>query len=187
MIKSDCRKLFLEKRKQISAEERTQLSQKICDTLIHSFDFTGRNVSLFLPIESKHEVDTFLIINKLKQVNSIIGLPIADFQTNTIKHYIYESLDQLKISEYGIPEPVYGKELNPEEIEFVIVPLLCADFRGYRVGYGKGFYDRLLDRVSEKCITIGISYFELIDQIDDINEFDKKLMYYCSPTQFIQF
>src|SRR5690606_4311417 len=118
---------------------------------------------------------------KLKQVNSIIGLPIADFQTNTIKHYIYESLDQLKISEYGIPEPVYGKELNPEEIEFVIVPLLCADFRGYRVGYGKGFYDRLLDRVSEKCITIGISYFELIDQIDDINEFDKKLMYYCSP------
>ena len=59
---------------------------------------------------------------------------------------------------YGIDEPVNGVDVEPSAIDMVIVPLLCFDTRGYRVGYGKGYYDRFLKKCRKDCIKVGFSY-----------------------------
>ena len=75
----------------------------------------------------------------------------------------------------------------PAEIDLVIVPLLCFDKKGNRVGYGKGYYDRFLKQCRKDCIKIGFSYFDPIDQVEDINKFDVKLDYGITPDAIYQF
>ena len=63
----------------------------------------------------------------------------------------------------------------------VILPLLAFDQQGYRVGYGKGFYDKFLSGCREDCLKVGFSYFEPIETIDDCNEFDVPLDLCITP------
>ena len=63
----------------------------------------------------------------------------------------------------------------------VLVPLLAFDSKGYRVGYGKGFYDRFLKQCRNDCVKIGLSYFEPIDAINDAGEFDVPLDFCITP------
>ena len=54
-------------------------------------------------------------------------------------------------NKYGITEPVNGVKIDPEEIDMMLVPLFAFDKRGYRVGYGKGYYDRFTEQVQTGC------------------------------------
>ena len=65
--------------------------------------------------------------------------------------------------------------MAPSEIDVVLVPLLCSDGQGYRVGYGKGFYDRFLVKCRPDCRKIGLSYFPPVDRIEDVTESDVKM------------
>lgn len=175
MTKAECRKQYTEKRKQLSAVEIEHQSNTILDTLLNTFDFNGKTISVFLPIQAKREVNTYPILDKHNSLNCRIALPVADFQTNSMFHYLYEHSGQLVINEYGIPEPVAGTPVAAEEIDIVIVPLLCFDKKGYRVGYGKGFYDRFLSTCRPDCLFIGLSFFDGIDEIEDCSPDDVPL------------
>lgn len=175
MTKSECRKHYTEKRKQLSAVEIESQSKIILETLLNTFDFNGKTISVFLPIQAKREINTYPILNKRTELNYRVALPVANFETNTMFHYLYEHPGQLVTSEYGIPEPVSGTPVLTEEIDIVLVPLLCFDQKGYRVGYGKGFYDRFLSCCRTDCLFIGLSFFEGIDTIDDISSDDVRL------------
>jgi 5-formyltetrahydrofolate cyclo-ligase len=63
----------------------------------------------------------------------------------------------------------------------IIIPLLAFDEKGYRVGYGKGFYDRYLKECREDCLKIGLSYFEAVPSVDDAAEFDVPLDFCITP------
>ncbi len=76
---------------------------------------------------------------------------------------------------WGISEPSSGARIKPEEIDMVVVPLLCFDVSGHRTGYGKGFYDRFLAACRSDCVKIGVSHFGPVDRIDDIREHDVRL------------
>jgi 5-formyltetrahydrofolate cyclo-ligase len=90
-------------------------------------------------------------------------------------------------NDYSIAEPVNGIDISAEDIDAVFVPLLCFDSKGYRVGYGKGFYDRFLSNCREDVIRIGFSYFEAVDSIEDINEFDVPLNICITPNKLYEF
>jgi 5-formyltetrahydrofolate cyclo-ligase len=98
-----------------------------------------------------------------------------------MKHILFESEDQLELSSWGIPEPKKGKQVAPDRFEIVFVPLLAADTRGYRVGYGKGFYDRFLKKCAPNCQFVGLHLFGYEDHIDDINSTDMQLHACISP------
>ena len=68
-------------------------------------------------------------------------------------------------------------------IDIFIIPLLISDKKGNRVGYGKGYYDKLLANYP-KSIKIGLSLFEPINQINDINKYDIKMEYLILPDNF---
>jgi len=75
-----------------------------------------------------------------------------------------EDLSSLERGAYGIPEPSGGQKASPEEIEFAAVPGVAFDREGYRLGFGKGYYDRLLKKISAP--KVGVAYsFQVIDYV----------------------
>lgn len=80
-------------------------------------------------------------------------------------------------NELGFMQPAEGTDVLPEEIDMVIVPMLAADTSGYRVGYGKGYYDHFLKKCREDVVKIGFSYFEPVEAIEDINPLDIPIDY----------
>jgi 5-formyltetrahydrofolate cyclo-ligase len=73
------------------------------------------------------------------------------------------------------------------ELDMIFVPLLAFDTRGYRVGYGKGFYDKYLAGCSNDCIKVGFSYFGPVSSIDDHHEFDVPLDLCITPQNIYVF
>lgn len=182
MEKTALRKIFKDKRKELSVEERELLSQMIADNLLDQFDLQNKNVSVFLPIERLQEINTWNIID---QVKANFYLPVV--KGKELKHVLFESKDQLEVSDWGIPEPIEGKEVSPTKLDCVLVPLLTIDTKGNRVGYGAGFYDGFLKDCRPNCQLIGLSYFEPVEQISDIHEADIPLHFCISPNSIHHF
>lgn len=187
LTKAECRKLFSEKREQLSPSAVAVASEKIADLLFSSFDLREKTMSMFLPIERKIELNTYLILEKVLLLGGQICLPKADFQHKELVHYLYESSAQLVTSAYGIREPAFGEIIPADAIDIVIVPLLAFDLKGYRVGYGMGFYDRFLAHCKPTTVFIGLSAFEPIARIKDRNDMDLPLHFCVTPEKVYSF
>lgn len=174
MNKIEIRKRAQLERKSLSEANLTDLNAKLL-TQFTLLDFSQvKIVHIFLPIKQKNEPDTFLIIDWLSTHHPQIKIlvPKADFETMAMSSHVYQGLEDLKTNAYDIPEPQQAIA-DTDAIDLVIVPLLAFDERGYRVGYGKGFYDRFLAGSLAK--KVGLSFFAAIDVIDDIHENDMRL------------
>lgn len=172
MIKKELRKLYKQKRKRLTKSEIENFQQKIY-AQIFEIDFSElEKIHIFLSIEKQKEIDTYPIIKFLRSINKTIIISKSDFSTNTLQHFIFDELTKLEINSYGIPEPINAVEIDVKEIDLVFVPLLISDKQNYRVGYGKGFYDRFLSECKTNVKTIGLNFFTPINIIKDINEFD---------------
>ena len=84
-----------------------------------------------------------------------------------------------------IPEPKEGIIFNPKQLDVVFIPLLIFDLKGYRVGYGKGFYDRFLSECKSEVLKVGLSFFDPVDKIIDIRSEDIK-MDFCVNSEGIK-
>lgn len=187
MLKVDIRKEFKERRKNLSKKERINLSNQIAQVIANSFTLENKVVSIFLPIKRLNEVNTTFLIDHLKHSNCIVSTPVSDFNNLQLKHVIYNDKTILKNNEWGIPEPIEGEEIQPGDLNFVFVPLLVTDRNGYRVGYGKGFYDRFLAQCSKGTIFIGLNYFDDLIDIEDINKGDVPLHFLVTPSKILEF
>ena len=187
MTKSESRKTYLSLRAQFTNEEIECFSNQITNQLFSNFDFSDKIISVFLPIVGKNEMNTNLFIKRLANLKSTVGIPKADFNTFELTHFRYDSESQLEISNYGIPEPISGEVLPANTFNFVIVPLIIFDKKGYRTGYGKGFYDRFLSYCSTETIFIGVSFFEPIEILSDVHSNDIPLHYCVTPNSIYKF
>lgn len=104
---------------------------------------------------------------------------------NTMKHYIWNDETQFEANQWGVLEPVGGQEVNARLLDVVLVPMLVADIRGNRVGYGKGYYDRFLAQCRPDVKTIGISYFDVLDEMIDVGYWDVPLKNIITPEGFL--
>ncbi len=185
--KKELRLEFQNKRNQLNKFEINALSEKIFNHLENAFDFKNKTLSIFLTIEKKNEIKTLEFINKYIS-SSIITSPISDFKNSTLKHIrLFNLEEQLKENKYGIPEPQFGDFVDVKKIDIVLVPLLIFDLEGYRVGYGKGFYDRFLSNCSQNCKFIGLSLFEPISKIEDPDQYDIPLHMVITPNKAYHF
>ncbi len=181
MYKKELRKLYKEKRKKLTIEEIKKRQENIYKQ-VFAFDFSKvKNIHIFLPIKHQKEIDTYPIIAFLRKKEKNIIISKSDFSTATLQHFLLEENTELQINKYGIPEPVKAKEMPVKEIDLVFVPLLISDELNYRVGYGKGFYDRFLSACKKEVISVGLNFFAPITIIEDINEFDIALHTVISP------
>jgi len=135
----------------------------------------------YMPILKKKEPNIELFLSFLKQKFSLkqFAFPVVDGLN--MRAFLSDEKTSFAPNRWGIVEPVDGLFLLPEQLDLIMVPLLICDQKGYRVGYGKGYYDRYLSQVSPACLKVGFSYFEPIDQIDDLQDFDVPLDYVITP------
>jgi 5-formyltetrahydrofolate cyclo-ligase len=189
MLKSNLRKIYREKRSLLTATER----MKMDDLLLIQFQklsFDPIHVLLsYSPSETHAEPNTYLFSSYLNYM--IPGLqtcyPVTDFTSLEMKPMRVNDYTEFNLTKYGIEEPLDGIETDPQEIDMVFVPMLICDQSGYRVGFGKGFYDRFLVQCREDVLKIGFSYFEPVERIDDTHEFDIPLNFCITPERVIEF
>ena len=172
MQKAVLRKIYKKKRQELSLETIEKLQESIYQQ-VFEYDFSAVNViHVFLPIEKQKEINTYPIIHFLRKKGKQIIISKSNFSNNTLQHFIFETNTKLILNAYGIPEPIDAKEINVKEIDLVFVPLLISDQQNYRVGYGKGFYDRFLSECKASVETIGLNFFPPISKIEDCNQYD---------------
>ncbi|MDQ2720741.1 MAG: 5-formyltetrahydrofolate cyclo-ligase [Bacteroidota bacterium] len=189
MTKKELRNIYKEKRKEISLEK----IEKYNDLILINFQKINlgdvKCVHTYLASLKLREADTAKIIRYLKFKNPGIKVtvPKIDIRSGKMHHHVFDDTMEIINNDYGIDEPVSEIKITETEIDLVIVPLLAFDKSGFRVGYGKGYYDKFLSQCREDVIKIGVSFFEPVDEIEDINQFDLTLNYCATPEQLFAF
>jgi 5-formyltetrahydrofolate cyclo-ligase len=191
MQKSTLRKYYLTKRKALSSREILEKSQQICDLFFQEIGLnTVKFLHVFLPIKKQNEIDTFLIIRRLQEEYPKINIVVSrsNLDSFEMQHFILEECNLIE-NKWGILEPSEAtkRQIQPQEIDLVIIPLLVFDKQGNRVGYGKGFYDRFLQKCSPKSLKVGLCLEESMELIEDLNEFDVKMDVCITPDEIWKF
>ncbi|WP_159473129.1 5-formyltetrahydrofolate cyclo-ligase [Chryseobacterium sp. 18068] len=186
MKKSEFRKIYLEKRNNLSQDEISLLSKRIFKNFINYFKpVSDQKIHIFIPIEKFKEINTQIFIDYFLSRNIKIFVPkIVDTKLISVEIF---SDTQFETNNWGISEPVSNEDSEVLDFDFVITPLLYCDFKGNRVGYGKGFYDQFFENISKDSKKIGVNYFNPDDMIDDIWENDITLDYLVTPTEVLSF
>jgi 5-formyltetrahydrofolate cyclo-ligase len=143
-MKSQLRKLALQKRRELDVQT---LSEKIMNNLFSIEEYKcAKNVLTYFPL--KYEVQTQA---SLSDDSKIWYLPRVN--GNNLEVCLYDS-QQLVKGNFNIQEPTNDKISDLSFIDMVIIPCVAADKNGYRIGYGKGYYDRFLPNISRDCVKV---------------------------------
>jgi 5-formyltetrahydrofolate cyclo-ligase len=188
MTKKEARKIFKEKRNAISESDRLKWD----DLVLIQFQTLDLpyidHVLSFYPIFENREINTFIITDYLHFKNPALNICYPKMIAGNQMQAISCNADSVfEANEYGILEPLDTDSVDPIQLDMVIVPLLAFDERGYRVGYGKGYYDRFLKNCREDCLKVGFSYFEAVPYIEDAAEFDVPLDLCITPQRIYVF
>jgi len=161
--KDDIREDYKQRRKLMSPEEKFRRDALICEAAERLISFRyAEYVLLYAALAD--EIDVSAIARSALQKNKKVLFPRCDKKTHTMQYHIVNSLDELVEDSYGILEPPADNPIYDVENEtggaVCFVPGLVYDRAGYRLGYGKGFYDRYLSAFNG-C-TIGVVYSDYI-------------------------
>lgn len=154
---------FSARRDALELSERELRSAKICSYVEGLVSFKHADiVLLYAPIKS--EIDVMPIALSALSKGKRVAFPRCNKENRTMKFHFISSFDDFEIGAYGIREPKAELPVfDPSSTQGVAVcflPGLAFDVFGYRLGYGKGYYDKFLNSFSG-C-TIGVTYTELI-------------------------
>ena len=177
--KQRMRELLIQKRRMLSAEERTAQSELILSQLEKMTVFReAKTVLLYYP--KNNEVDVLPLFKRYKR-DKVLLLPVT--HRNGMTANPYEGNDKMHRGKVGIPEPT----TPPFEgnIDVIIVPAVAFDKEGNRLGRGGGYYDRFLKKQSHATF-IGVGYdFQLVDEVP-VRKHDQKMHRIILPSQTIQ-
>lgn len=143
MDKESLRKYAKETRKKTNCDE---MSEAICENIIFSDAFkSAKNVMIYYPFGS--EINILKLTEKADK-NWLLPRVNGD----EMDVYFFKKGDTLSYNQWQIPEPcIEEQKAEKKDIDLVIIPGLCADKKGFRLGYGLGFYDRFLRNIPQKC------------------------------------
>ncbi len=159
--------IFIRKKKFKNFEN---IETKILD-IIKDLKFKIKTIGGYYPIN--YELDCLPVLKKLVEKNFSISLPVIG-ASNQMNFFNWSLDTYLKVNSMGIPEPVSKTIVYPD---LILVPLVGFDKNKFRLGYGGGYYDRHLEKISKfkKFKTIGLSFsFQEVKKLP-VNKFDKKL------------
>ncbi len=189
ILKKDLiRKTYLEKRQTLCSSKLKEVSSQLVHNTIELIkQFKPKCLHCFLPIHSKGEIDTMPIIKYCWENNINVVVPVSNFESKTLKTAEFKPETKMKQTKNNITEPIEPVWKKNENIDIIITPLLAFDSKGYRVGYGKGFYDRFFASENTHAKRIGISLFESCNTIENINDHDIPLTHCVTPSKIYSF
>jgi len=165
LSKEELRKKILICRGNLSQEEVREKSEQI-KNLFFSLPLIKESKNFFVYIsDNRGEVETRAIIGTLFEMEKKVWIPRVEGY-NLVWHLIdKERIKKLKANSWGIEEPLAIWEPFTERVPektVCVVPGIVFDQRGYRIGYGKGFFDRFLSK-NRRCISVGLCYrFQIV-------------------------
>ena len=188
MQKTELRKAYKEKRAQLTESQIEDLSLQVANRLLELPIWDKIYYHLFLSITESKEIQTEYILHILHAKDKEIVISKSIFKTLEMKNFLLTDNTKIVKSKYNIPEPVDGIAVPENKLEVIFIPLLAFDSNGNRVGYGAGFYDKMLAKCNPNCIKVGLSFFEVTtDVIEDMHSNDVTLDYCVTPSQVYQF
>lgn len=183
MNKNELRAVYRKKRRELSESERMRLD----DLML--IQFQGVSIPFleylftYWPIEENHEPNTHIFTEFLRFRNPELKVAYPVIDPNSIEmNALFTDLDTpFEKTSFNLFEPQQGELILPNQFDLVLVPLLCADKEGCRVGYGKGYYDKFLTDCRPDCLKVGLSYFEPVERINDKADYDVPLDLCITP------
>lgn len=189
MTKAELRKVYLAKRQELSLAEIAEASNQIADRFFREVDLSGvTNLSTFVRVAKFAEIDTSAIYYNIWRNRPWIRTfaPQTDVETGDLRNLALFPDTPFVENRWGVREPAAGDVIDPLLLDIVIVPMLCGDAAGHRVGYGKGIYDRFLFACRPGCLKVGVNYFPPIESIAS-GEHDIRLDMCITPERVYHF
>lgn len=171
-----------------SHEELTDKSDLVEEKLFTFANFIEADHALFY-LQRNSEIPTKNIIRKSLEIKKGVVLPAFSESKHSIQLFCITDFDRdLIMGEFNVlePDPETCKKIPLEEIDIAVIPGLAFDEKGGRIGFGEGFYNRLIPRLPETTRKVALAYEEQIaDQIEmesrkyniDIIITDKRIIY----------
>lgn len=156
-VKKNLRAQFRQYRERMSPEKKQRYDAAILQRFLSLREYETTQ-TIFSYVSKSIEVDTTELIRTILASGKKTAVPLCFPKTLGMKFYEIGSLDELVSGTYGVLEPVPsdGKLIKNSKNSICIVPGLSFDSQGYRLGYGKGYYDRFLSGF--QGITVGLCY-----------------------------
>lgn len=161
------RQAVLEKRGCLTPLEAAQKSEAICRAVVATRAFVSARF-IMAYIDARNEVQTEGIIRQAWAEGKHVAVPVCVPQTHTLLVSEIMSFEELHDGFYDIKEPMeeYMRPVSPGQLDLIIVPAVVYDKKGYRIGYGGGYYDRFLSSLDKHIATIGIAFdVQIIDKV----------------------
>jgi 5-formyltetrahydrofolate cyclo-ligase len=172
VLKSKLRKKILKVREKFNKKD-IQIDFNQIIKILKKEKISKKIIGGYYPVN--FEIDDLVLLRKFKKNKFIISLPVIkkNFQMD---FYPWSFSQPLKINKYGIPEPETKNIVYPD---ILLIPLVAFDKNLNRLGYGGGYYDRLIKKLSKKKNIIKIGLALSIQEIDKvpIKIYDQKLDY----------
>lgn len=181
MKKEDFRRLGKIKRKEMSGQEVLEKSKKAANIFLKSENYKkSKVIMLYYPLGN--ETDTSDILKNALLDGKTVLYPITDITTNKITPVIVNGKTNFSKGAYSVFEPT-EKTVYNGKIDVILVPGIVYDKNGWRIGFGKGCYDRFLENTD--AVKIGFCYdFQIADKIDNDN-FDIRMNFLVSESGMI--
>ncbi len=177
LTKTELRKSLIQTRKSISPEAWRQKSDRICNHLQKSPLFEqAKTILAYFSFRQEPDLSPLFTIPKKWGFPRCVGKELS--------WHIWQPGDALHTGLYGILEPLSdAPKIDHSEVDLILVPAVGCDLRGYRLGYGGGYYDRMLSKSEwESKVAIGIIFeFSLLAQLP-VDSWDQPLHGICTES-----
>ena len=169
--KKELRSYIKTKRK--SVENKAEKDSLVVQNLL-SLDEIKKADTVLCYISLDDEICTDEIVRVLLDSGKSVGAPYCVDNNGNMDFYYITDFDDLRIQSFGVREPNTDKckEVSDFDGSLIVLPGLCFDENNYRLGYGKGYYDRFLEKYS--LISVGLCYNSLIVKKVPTDIYDKK-------------
>lgn len=164
--------------------KKSDKDSAIIKTLIDSSLYKeSKQILLYMALDDEVNIDSLVDLARIN--GKSVAVPFCTNSDGHMEFYYINTLNDLKVGNFGVREPKIDicKKMTDYSNSIIIVPAIAFDTKGYRLGYGKGYYDRFLTKYP--LISIGLCYNSLVVDELPTDEYDKSVDYIITDTRFL--